>query len=184
MTVEIAILGAGPHGREISRIPGPEWVLYDDNPKFNLEPTDWGARAYNWVIGAAWPKVRREIHELIVSDGDTKPPWGRAAIWFPGAEVSEEADYGVHVHIGHNAVVSHGCYLGDFVTVCPGAILSGDVQVGEGALIGAGATVIHGGITIGEDAVVGAGAVVLEDVPPRAVVAGNPSKVIKVKDRV
>lgn len=47
-----------------------------------------------------------------------------------------------------------------------------------GAKIGANATLLPG-VVIGENALVGAGAVVTKDVPPRAVVAGNPAKVIK-----
>ena len=35
------------------------------------------------------------------------------------------------------------------------------------------------GITIGENALVGAGAVVTKDVPPGAVVVGNPARVVK-----
>ena len=35
------------------------------------------------------------------------------------------------------------------------------------------------GIEIGEEAFVGAGAVVLDDVPPRAVVVGNPARKIR-----
>ena len=35
-------------------------------------------------------------------------------------------------------------------------------------------------MTIGEGAVVGAGSVVTKDVPPKAIVAGNPAKIIKV----
>jgi UDP-2-acetamido-3-amino-2,3-dideoxy-glucuronate N-acetyltransferase len=46
------------------------------------------------------------------------------------------------------------------------------------AAIGSGATLLCG-ITIGESAVVGAGSVVTKDVPPGAVVAGNPARVIK-----
>ncbi len=47
-----------------------------------------------------------------------------------------------------------------------------------GAKIGANATLLPG-VVIGELALVGAGAVVTKDVPPGAVVAGNPAKVIK-----
>jgi acetyltransferase-like isoleucine patch superfamily enzyme len=48
----------------------------------------------------------------------------------------------------------------------------------RGASIGSGATVLCG-ITIGENALVGAGSVVTKDVPPGAVVAGNPARVIR-----
>jgi acetyltransferase-like isoleucine patch superfamily enzyme len=50
--------------------------------------------------------------------------------------------------------------------------------VRRGASIGSGATILCG-VTIGAGALVGAGAVVTRDVPPGAVVAGNPATVIR-----
>jgi Serine acetyltransferase len=50
--------------------------------------------------------------------------------------------------------------------------------VKRGASIGSGATLL-GGITIGENATIGAGSVVTGDVPPNAVVAGNPARVLR-----
>jgi UDP-2-acetamido-3-amino-2,3-dideoxy-glucuronate N-acetyltransferase len=50
--------------------------------------------------------------------------------------------------------------------------------VKKGASIGSSATLLCG-ITIGEYALVGAGSVVTKDVPPFAVVAGNPAKVLR-----
>ena len=48
----------------------------------------------------------------------------------------------------------------------------------RGARIGGGATLCPG-VEIGEEAFVGAGAVVIADVPPRAVVVGNPARHIR-----
>ena len=50
--------------------------------------------------------------------------------------------------------------------------------VKSGASIGSGATLMCG-ITIGENALVGAGSVVTKNVPPGAIVAGNPAKIVK-----
>jgi acetyltransferase-like isoleucine patch superfamily enzyme len=50
-------------------------------------------------------------------------------------------------------------------------------RVARGASIGSNATILPG-VTIGEGALVGAGAVVTHDVPPFAVVAGVPARVV------
>ena len=48
----------------------------------------------------------------------------------------------------------------------------------KGASIGSGATLLCG-ITVGERAIVGAGSVVTKDVPPDAIVAGNPARILR-----
>ena len=50
--------------------------------------------------------------------------------------------------------------------------------VKKGASIGSGSTILAK-VTIGENAIVGAGSVVTKDVPPGAIVAGNPAKVLR-----
>jgi len=79
---------------------------------------------------------------------------------------------GAQVNIGHNVV------LGENVLVAPQVSIAGSATVGDGAVIWQGA-MIHQRVSIGRGAVVGMGAVVLEDVPPGAVVVGNPAKPIK-----
>ena len=51
-------------------------------------------------------------------------------------------------------------------------IVEDDVWIGE-------RTIILSGVRIGQGAVVGAGSVVTKDIPPYAVVAGNPAKVLR-----
>ncbi len=48
----------------------------------------------------------------------------------------------------------------------------------KGASIGSGATILSN-TSIGENAIVGAGSVVTKDVPPNAIVAGNPAKFLR-----
>jgi len=50
--------------------------------------------------------------------------------------------------------------------------------VRRGASIGSSATILCG-VSIGENALVGAGAVVTRDVPPNAVIAGNPARLLR-----
>ena len=90
------------------------------------------------------------------------------------------------VSIEDNVFIGHGVtFIND---VYPRATTeNGDLQtqadwkveptvVKKGASIGSGATILCN-VTIGERAIVGAGAVVTRDVPPGAVVAGNPARV-------
>ena len=58
--------------------------------------------------------------------------------------------------------------------------IRGDTVVGNDVWIGMEA-VIMPGVSIGDGAVVGAKAVVTHDVPPYAIVAGNPAKVVKTR---
>ncbi len=51
-------------------------------------------------------------------------------------------------------------------------------RIGRRVAIGSNATILCG-IAVGEGALVGAGAVVTQNVPPHAVVAGNPARVVR-----
>lgn len=50
--------------------------------------------------------------------------------------------------------------------------------VKKGASIGSGATILSN-VTIGENSIVGAGSMVTRDVPAKAIVAGNPARVLR-----
>jgi UDP-2-acetamido-3-amino-2,3-dideoxy-glucuronate N-acetyltransferase len=52
------------------------------------------------------------------------------------------------------------------------------ILVRKGASIGSGSTILAN-VTIGEKAIVGAGSVVTRNVPPNAIVAGNPAKILR-----
>jgi acetyltransferase-like isoleucine patch superfamily enzyme len=57
----------------------------------------------------------------------------------------------------------------------------GPIAVGDDVYFGLNAVVL-GGVTIGTGAVIGAGAVVVEDVPPGAIVAGVPARLVRYRD--
>jgi acetyltransferase-like isoleucine patch superfamily enzyme len=55
------------------------------------------------------------------------------------------------------------------------------VRIGRNVWLGTGAIVLPG-VIIGDHAVIGAGAVVTRDIPERAVVVGNPARIIRYVD--
>lgn len=109
--------------------------------------------------------------------------------------VEGDAVIGDRVTIKNGVQVWDAVRLGDDVFVGPNATFTNDpfprsrvpverypeTVVKDGASIGANATILPG-VTIGEGAMVGAGAVVTKDVPPRAVVVGNPARILRTLD--
>ena len=135
-------------------------------------------------------------------------PISSHARWGPGCVISSFTKmkiygpcvFGARVQIGTNCFLgssSAGLHLGDDVLVSPGCvILNGNYTydqlgvplqrqqfvpartvIGNNVWVGANCCIM-GGAEIGEDAIVSAGSVVTGKVPPRAVVLGNPAKVI------
>jgi len=94
-----------------------------------------------------------------------------------GVQVWDGSIIGNDVFIGPNVTLSNDLYprSKQYPTEFSG------VTIHNGASIGANATLLPG-ITIGERAMVGAGAVVTKDVPARAVVVGNPAKIVRYLD--
>jgi acetyltransferase-like isoleucine patch superfamily enzyme len=87
-----------------------------------------------------------------------------------------------NVFIGHGVTFTNDTY--PRATNDDGTLQTGvdwDVRptiVRKGASIGSGVTLLCN-LSVGENAIVGAGSVVTKDVPPNAVVAGNPARVLR-----
>ena len=127
--------------------------------------------------------------------------WAFAHV-LPGARIGVECNICDHVFIENDVVVGNrvtvksgvqlwdGVRLEDDVFVGPNATFTNDIfprsrqhlaeypktTIRQGASIGANATILPG-VTVGRNAMVGAGAVVTHNVPPNAIVAGNPAYV-------
>ena len=88
-------------------------------------------------------------------------------------------DHATSVVIGETAVVDDDVSMLHEVTLGGTGKETGDrhPKVGRGVLICAGAKVL-GNVQVGEGAKIGAGSVVLDDVPPHSTVAGVPAVVV------
>ena len=75
-------------------------------------------------------------------------------------------------------IIEHECQIGMAAHVAPGAVLAGNVIIGDRSFIVAN-SVIKQGVKIGNDVIIGAGSVILNDVKDNQTVVGNPSRIIK-----
>ena len=90
-------------------------------------------------------------------------------------------DFGIY---NLNSTVGHDCMIEDFVNLAPGANISGNVHLKEGAYIGTNASILQGKsidkkLEIGAYATIGAGAVVNKDVLEFLTVVGIPARLVK-----
>jgi UDP-2-acetamido-3-amino-2,3-dideoxy-glucuronate N-acetyltransferase len=151
------------------------------------------------------PEYFRHPQALVESEqvGSGTRVWAFAHI-LPRAVVGKDCNVCDHVFIENDVVVGDRVTIKCGVQLWDGVRLEDDVFVGpnvtftndpmprsrahlasypetlvrRGASIGANATILPG-VTIGRSAMVGAGSVVTRNVPPHAVVVGNPARIVR-----
>lgn len=148
--------------------------------------------------------LKKLMHKITRRHPVDGPRTGTATQIMSPSYISNDTIIGSYTYIGHNAnitraVIGNYCSIGNYVCIGPGehdltqlstshhfytgpnwydALTAQDCIIGNDVWIGVGA-IIRRGVTVGNGAVIGANSFVNRDVPPFAVVAGCPARIIK-----
>ena len=125
-------------------------------------------------------------HNVVIREenviGDNVGIWSNSVIDY-GCRIGNNVKIHSNVYVAQYTTIEDDAFLAPGVTIandmrplCAECTRAGGPTIKRGARVGVNVTILPG-VTIGEYALVGAGSVVTKDVPPYAVVYGNPARV-------
>lgn len=184
----LSIVGSGGFGSEVKK-----WALQSGYNEVNFYVSDeYRTTEYplselpkdNVVIAIGSPQARKKIGEQIYSNGIVKhitaitDIYNDGMILCPYSVITTNVKIGKHLHMNLHSDIGHDSIIGDYVTLSPGARVSGNCVIGNCVYIGTNA-MIREGIKICDNVTIGAGAVVIKDITESGVYGGIPAKKIK-----
>lgn len=165
------------------------WLRYhSSNPKLcrwlekKIAKLD-GSFYYSKVIR----ELYKELHGLSIGYGTYGGCWNNSAMWWSNIEIGNYCSFAGQVSLfpcDHpmGLFTTHPITYDTYVAGASKQREFGkkpSIKIGHGVWFGSNSVVLSGCKMIGNGAVIGAGSVVTHDVPPYAIVVGNPAKILR-----
>lgn len=164
------------------------WRRHSSNVKMNrwlekkIAKLD-GSFYYSTVIRDLY----KELHGLEIGYGTYGGCWNNASMWWNNIVIGRYCSFADRVSLfpcDHpmGLFTTHPITYDKYVAGASKKrefVKEPSLKIGHGVWFGSNSVVLSGCKTIGNGAVIGAGAVVTHDVPPYAIVVGNPAKILR-----
>lgn len=191
--MKLGIFGYGGHAREVAAQIDKEITFFVDDRYANekiLGISKFEPSQYEMMVAVANPKDREEIVSklpkqtryftfihptaLILSD-DVEVGEGS----FIGANsiLTTNIKLGSHAILNRGNQIGHDCIIGDYFSAMPGAIVSGNVNIGNRVYLGTNSSIIEKKYLL-DDIILGANGVVVKNITQPGTYVGCPAKFI------
>lgn len=192
--MKIALFGYGGHAREVATQINNSVVYFVDDEYVNeftkplslFEPDD-----YVMMVAVADPVERQKIIEKLPKNTryftfihptaqimDKNVEIGTGSFIGAYSILTTNIKVGKHSILNRGNQIGHDTVIGDYFSAMPGAIVSGNVKVGNRCYIGTNSSIIEK-IKVCDDVIVGANGVVVKDITESGVYVGVPVKKLK-----
>jgi len=192
--MKLAIFGGGGHAREVAtQIDRPVTFFADDEfSNENIEPiSNFDPKEFTIIIAISDPQTRQDIVSRLPKETKfftfihpTALIMNRNVEIGIGSFIGAYSILTTNIKIGKHAIlnranqVGHDCLIGDFLSMMPGSIISGNVRMGDKIYMGTNSSIIENKF-ISSDTIIGANGVVVKNINTSGTYVGVPVKKIK-----
>ena len=191
-----ALIGAGGHAREVESYLGEEIVFFVDkeyvdteNPKI-LCIDDFNPNEYEVMVCMGDSNDRHKIVNKLPTNTkyfsfihssaiiQNKVIIGEGSFIGPYTLINTNVKLGAHTLLNRFNNIGHDSICGDFLSMMPGSIISGNCKLGDKIYIGTN-TSIREKLTICNNIVIGLGSSVVKNINKSGTYVGSPTTILK-----
>lgn len=188
-----ALIGSGGHSKEVMSQMGIKLPVFVDDQYLvtgSLPLSEFDPLKYAVMICISDPEVRNRISERLPKETKYFTFVHPTALVMGEVEIGEGSFIGAYsilttgIKIGNHAIlnrgnhIGHDCIIGNYFSAMPGAIVSGNVHIGNRVYLGTNSSIIEKKYLL-HDIKLGANSVVVRDINESGVYVGTPAKKIR-----
>lgn len=195
----LVIFGAGGHGRvvaDVAKLNGYNNIVFLDDANVSVasgKVSEYSKYSNNsdFFVAIGDNNIRKKIQNKLEDNKcniislihpqaviGSNVSIGKGVVIMAGVVINVGARIGNGTILNTCCSVDHDCIIDDFCHISVGSHIAGNVAVGKGSFVCAGATVINN-IKICDECVIGAGAVVIKNIDNSGTYVGVPAREIE-----